>query len=59
MIAQVVLKTQTDEIQECTVDMASDGVSALNLSTFDSLRYYFMLDIGLGEGPDWFQVAVL
>ncbi|MCL9684505.1 response regulator [Legionella maioricensis] len=56
MIAQVVLKTQMMK-QGCTVDTASDGVSALNLAL---LTHYdiILMDIGLGDGPDGFEVAV-
>ncbi len=56
MIAQVVLKTQMIK-QGCTVDTASDGVSALNLAL---LTHYdiILMDIGLGDGPDGFEVAM-
>ena len=56
MIAQVVLKTQMIK-QGCTVDTATDGETALNLAL--SNRYdIILMDIGLGEGPDGFHVAM-
>jgi CheY-like chemotaxis protein len=56
VIAQVVLKTQMIE-HGCTVDTASDGASALDLAL--STHYdIILMDIGLGEGPDGFQVAL-
>lgn len=56
LIAQVILKTQMLK-QGCTVDTAVDGSTALSqaLSTpYDII----LMDIGLGEGLDGFEVAV-
>jgi CheY-like chemotaxis protein len=55
MIAQVVLKTQMIK-HGCTADTASDGESALMQAL--SVAYdVILMDIGLGEGPDGFEVT--
>lgn len=56
LVAQAVLKTQMMN-QGCTVDIASDGMSALELAL---LNHYdiILMDIGLGDGPDGFEVAI-
>ena len=56
MIAQAVLKTQMIQ-QGCTVDTASDGDSALKLATANQYDIILM-DIGLGDGPDGFAIAM-
>lgn len=42
--------------QGCTVDIAADGATALQKA--DEIPYdIILMDIGLGEGPDGFEVA--
>ena len=55
MVAQVVLKIQMTK-QGCTVDIASDGKSAIEkgLTTHYDL---ILMDIGLGDGPNGFEVT--
>lgn len=55
LIALVVIKTQLTRLG-CQVDTATDGESALKkvlLHSYDLI----LMDIGLGEGPDGFDVA--
>lgn len=56
LIALVVIKTQLTRLG-CQVDTATDSETALKkvlLSSYDLI----LMDIGLGEGPDGFDVAV-
>jgi CheY-like chemotaxis protein len=55
-IAQAVLKTQMVN-QGCTVDVASDGTSALSMA-IKTPYDVILMDIGLGDGPDGFEVTV-
>jgi CheY-like chemotaxis protein len=56
-IAQIILKKQLID-QGCTVDVTSDGPSALEqaMTTFYDL---ILMDIGLGDGPDGFETSLL
>lgn len=55
-IAQVVVKAQLIKLG-CTVDIAPDGISALEKAI--STRYdIILMDIGLGSGPDGFEVTI-
>lgn len=54
-IAQVVLKNQMVQ-QGCTVDIASDGNTAIEQALATKYNLILM-DIGLGEGPDGFEVS--
>lgn len=54
-IAQKVIKIQMTK-QGCEVDIAGDGVAALEKAM--SIHYdVILMDIGLGEGPDGFEVT--
>ncbi len=55
-IAQVVAKSQLIK-QDCEVDIASDGIEALDKTSLHSYDLILM-DIGLGEGPDGFEVTL-
>lgn len=55
LIAQTVVKTQLID-QGCEVDVATDGVSALEKAmhkTYDLI----LMDLGLGEGPNGLEVT--
>ncbi len=55
LIALVVIKTQLTKLG-CLVDSATDGESALKEA--QSKPYdLILMDIGLGDGPDGFEVA--
>ena len=56
LIAQVVLKTQLTQLG-CEVDLASDGIIALDKAQKNPYDLILM-DIGLGEGPDGFDVTL-
>ncbi len=54
-IAQIIIKAQLTQ-QGCTVDIACDGCSALEVTK--KIRYdLILMDIGLGDGPDGFEVT--
>lgn len=55
-IAQIVIKTQLYK-QNCTVDIAVDGASAIRMANKFSYDLILM-DIGLGDGPDGFEVTL-
>ena len=55
-IAQVVLKAQMLKLG-CTVDVAIDGEAALS-QALTVLYDVILMDIGLGEGLDGFEVSV-
>lgn len=54
LIAQTLAKTQMLN-QGCEVDIASDGVSALEKALSNPYDL-ILIDIGLGDGPDGFEV---
>ena len=54
-IAQVIIKSQLLK-NNCTVDIADDGLSALEMSK-KTLYDLILMDIGLGDGPDGFEVT--
>lgn len=56
LIAQVVLKTQLTQLG-CEVDVASDGMIALDKALKNPYDLILM-DIGLGDGPDGFDVTL-
>ncbi|KTC83727.1 response regulator [Legionella brunensis] len=56
LVAQTVAKLQLTKLG-CTVELAVDGKDALertNQTKFDLI----LMDIGLGEGPDGFEVTI-
>lgn len=56
IIAQQIIKTILEN-EGCSVDIAPDGAAALDKAmhqTYDLI----LMDIGLGDGPDGFDVAV-
>lgn len=55
MVAQIVLKNQMVE-QGCEVDGASNGKSALD-NALNNRYDLILMDIGLGDGPDGFEVT--
>lgn len=57
LIAQVVLKGHMLDAG-CSVDTASDGESALK-QALDTKYDLILMDIGLGDGPDGFEVCRL
>jgi CheY-like chemotaxis protein len=55
LIAQIAIQSRLSEAG-CTVDVVSDGPSALNqaiLTKYDLI----LMDIGLGDGPNGFEVT--
>lgn len=54
-IALVVIKTQLTKLG-CLVDTATDGESALK-EAWSNVYDLILMDIGLGDGPDGFEVA--
>ena len=56
-IAQFVLKGHMVDVG-CTVDTASDGKSALE-QALQTHYDFILMDIGLGDGPDGFEVSSL
>lgn len=56
MVAQVVIKNQMMKLG-CIVDTASDGLSAIEKGL--TIHYdLILMDIGLGDGPNGFDVAI-
>lgn len=55
-IAQIVIKTQLTQLG-CDVDLASDGTIALD-KAFNNTYDLILMDIGLGEGPNGFDVTI-
>lgn len=55
LIAQMVIKAQFTQLG-CEVDVASDGIIALD-KALESTYDLILMDIGLGDGPDGFEVA--
>lgn len=54
LIAQTLAKTQLID-QGCEVDVAADGIIALEKALANSYDL-ILIDIGLGDGPDGFEV---
>jgi CheY-like chemotaxis protein len=57
LIAQTVVKSQMIE-QGCEVDIAPDGLVALE-KAIENDYDLILMDIGLGDGPDGFEVTAL
>ncbi|MCX7114803.1 MAG: response regulator [Gammaproteobacteria bacterium] len=57
IIAQLVLKKEMIE-EGCTVDIASDGHEALK-KALQTHYDFILMDVGLGDGPNGFEVTTL